>query len=526
MASRAWPWLPVGVAGVYLLLLVANAKGLVQAIYLSADVSAAPMIAELSDEAPPDSEIVLGNFPWYEAYWFETLTRGVPAHRQVWQVAPYLFSLAGIACVAWSAWRVAGRWAGAMVAVALGCASSGLLIYQFAWSIHAAVLFHAPLLGAFLVLCAARGGSIGSPVVHAAIAVALTLFTALGVATDRLLIVAGVAPLAIAGLAAFWLIRGSLGRRLAINGCAVALGSMLLSIPIGVIARDAGIDATDFPITFATFDALGPNVRLFFESLAYLAGGDFSGKEPSFDSVVQVLCAAAIAVGAVWAGRYAWRFVAGREVDGVRAAHVLFWSLAGVLTTVTFVLSSLPVDKFSSRYVIVTLYAIVAVLAVPAAASTGWRRGAVVAGVTLIAVSGVASLARQDLQDNPAGYPTGGVSGQVADLVAEEGLDHGYAGYWDAAPITWQTKAAARVYPIEPCIRDAVRRGGYCPFPFHRIDSWYEPKQGVRTFLVIDPTQPGVRVADARFGPPARVEQIGQLEVRVYDYDIASRLSP
>jgi hypothetical protein len=428
MASRAWPWLPVGVAVVYVLLLLANAKGLVQAIYLSADVVSAPMIAELSDQAPPGSEVVLGNFPWYEAFWFETLTRWVPAHRQVWQVAPYVFSLAGLACVAWSTWRVAGRWAGAMVAVALGCASAGLLLYQFAWSIHAAVLFHAPLLGAFLVLCASRGGSIGRPAVHVAVAVALTLFTALGVATDRLLLVAGVVPLALAGLGALWLVRGPVGRRLAITACGVALGSVLLAVPIGAIAREAGIRATDFPITFASFDRLGPNVRLFFESLAYLAGGDFSGKEPSFDSVVQLLCAAAVAIGAVWAARYARRFVADGTTDAVRAAHVLFWTAAGALTTLTFVLSSLPVDKFSSRYVIVALYAIAALLAVAVASSTGWRRVAVVAAVTLIAVSGVASLARQDLQDNPAGYPTGVLSGQIADLVVEEGLDHGYAG--------------------------------------------------------------------------------------------------
>jgi hypothetical protein len=526
LLRRGWPWLPVGLAVVYVLLLLAQSKSLVQAVYLSADVSSAPVIAELSDEAPPGSEVVLGNFPWYEAYWFETLTRWAPAHRQLWQVAPYLFSLAGVACVAWSAWRTAGRWAGAMVAVALGCASGGLLSYQFAWSIHAAVLFHAPLLGAFLVLCASRGGLLGPLPVHIAAAVGLTLFTAVGVASDRLLVVAGLAPLALGGLGVAWLAPGSLRRRLALTAVGVAAGSAVLAVPIGAAARDAGIRAADFPIRFADFDQIGPNVRLLFESLAYLAGGDFGGKEPSFESVIQLLCAVAVAMGAVWAARFARRFLAEGPADPVRAAHVLFWTAAGALTALTFLISSLPVDKFTSRYVIVTLYSVAALLAVAGAASTGWRRAAVTGGVALVALSGVASLARRDLQDNPAGYPTGGVSGQVADLVAEEGLDHGYAGYWDAAPITWQTKARARVYPIEPCIPGLPRKGGYCPFPFHRIDSWYRPKEGVRTFLVIDPTQPGVQAPDPRFGPAERTERIGQLEVRVYGYDIASRFSP
>jgi hypothetical protein len=52
------------------------------------------------------------------------------------------------------------------------------------------------------------------------------------------------------------------------------------------------------------------------------------------------------------------------------------------------------------------------------------------------------------------------------------------------------------------------------------------PKQGARTFLVVDPTQPGVQAPDPRFGRPERIERIGQLEVRVYGYDIASRLGP
>jgi hypothetical protein len=526
LLRRAWPWLPVGIAGVYLVVLLATLKDVVQSIYLSADIASGPVIAELSDNAPAGSEVVLGNFPWYEPYWFETLTRWAPAHRQLWELAPYVCSLAGIACLAWSASKAAGQWAGAMVAVALGCASGALLTYQFAWSVHAAVLFHVPLLGAFLVLCASRGGLLRSRPVHVAAAAGLTLFTAVGVASDKLLVVAGVLPLAIAGLALAWLLRGSVGRLLGITACGVAVGSVVLSVPIGAAARDAGISAADFPIHFATFDRLGPNFRLLFESLAFLAGGDFGGEDPSASTVLELLCAATVAAGAVWAVRYARRFAADPPTDAVRAAHLVFWAAAGTLTALTFLLSSLPIDKYTSRYVIVTLYAIPALLAVGAAHWQGWRRAVVVVGVALAALSGVASLIRDDVGENPTGWPTGAVSGPLGRLVAEENLDHGYAGYWDAAPLTWQTKAQARVYPVEPCTAASPDKAGLCPFPFHRIDSWYRPKPGARTFLVIDPTQPGVQAPDPRFGRPQRTERIGQLEVRVYGYDIASRLGP
>ena len=378
----AWPWLPVGIAGVYVLLLLAQSKSLVQAIYFSADVSAAPMIAELSDQAPPGSEVVLGNFPWYEAYWFETLTRWVPAHRQVWQVAPYLFSLAGVGCVAWSTFKVAGRWAGAMVAVALGCASAGLLTYQFAWSIHAAILIHAPLAGAFLVLCVSRGGLIGRPAVHVSAAVALALFTALGVASDRLTLVTTVVPLAVAGVAVAWLVGGSLRRPVALTALGVAGGALVVGLLVAAAARDAGIRSAGFPIHLAQFSQLGTNVRLLFESFSYLGGGDFSGKEPDISSMLEVACAGVVSIGAIWALRFARRELVLRQVDPVRAAHVIFWATAGAVAVLSFLLSSLPVDKFSSRYVIVPLYAIPALLAVAVAGDRGWRRAAVVGGVS------------------------------------------------------------------------------------------------------------------------------------------------
>ena len=225
--------------------------------------------------------------------------------------------------------------------------------------------------------------------------------------------------------------------------------------------------------------------------------------------------------GAVAAVRFAVGFARERVADPPAAAHVVFWGISGTVLALVFVLSSVPLDRFSARYVVGTFYAIAALLPVAVAGAADWRRAAVVAGVTVLAITGAYALAKQDMQANPSGYPTGVVSGPLEKLVERERLDHGYAGYWDAAPLTWQTKARARVYPIWPCPQD---RGTYCPFFVHRISSWYEPKPGVRTFLVVDKTQPDVHSPDPAFGRAARVERIGQLEVHVYDYDIASRL--
>jgi hypothetical protein len=520
---RLWPWVPLGIAGVYVVLLLTTLDGIVQGLYRSTDVALAPVIAELSDEAPAGSEVVLANFPWYEAYWFETLTRWLPEHRTLWELAPYIFSLAGVACVAWSASRAAGRWAGGMVAVALGCASAGLLGRQFAWSIHAAVLFHAPLLGAYLVLCASRGGLLGSRRVHLAAAAGVASFTALGVASDRLLIVAGIAPLAVAGLALASIVPPPSGRRLALTACGVAAGSVLLALPITTAAQDAGLRTADFPIELAALDRLGPNMGVLLDSVAYLAGADL-GRPSPIGLVPKLLFVVLLSTVVVWTVQYLTRSRRRGPRSPTFAAHVLFWASAGTITALTFVATDLPIDRFSSRYVIVTYYAVAAVLVV--AAGTGaWRRAAVAAGVALVALSGVASLEREDIQLATSGRPGPLESVALADLVREEHLSHGYAGYWNAAPLTWQSETRARVYPITGCAPSAPEKAAFCPHPNYGIDSWYEPDPQARTFLVVGGTPADVPAPDRRFGSPERAVRLGHLGVVVYGHDIAAGLS-
>jgi hypothetical protein len=102
------------------------------------------------------------------------------------------------------------------------------------------------------------------------------------------------------------------------------------------------------------------------------------------------------------------------------------------------------------------------------------------------------------------------------------GLDLGYAGYWAAAPLTWQMKAEVKVYPVQGC-----GAGNVCPFPFHKISSWYTPRPGRPSMLILDAQHPEggapPRAPDPAFGRPRETAQIGRLTVHVYPYDIASR---
>jgi cytochrome b561 len=525
-------YLPAGLTVLYLVLLAAAFRPVVQAIFLNADIVSGPYIGELLGEAPPDAEVVLGNFPWYQLFWFEALTDDLGPRRVLWQAGPYVGSLAGVAFVAWSAWKAAGRWAGVMVATVLVAASPPLLTLQFSWTAHAATWIHVCLLGAFLVACASRGGMLGGPLLHTVAGTALALVTAAGVASDQLLVPAGVVPFFLAGLGLAVVLPAGARAALAVTVAVVTTAALVGGEIIVALMEDAGVRATEFPIKLATYDRIFPNARLFLQSLAYLFNGDFGGLSPGFEAVLALACSAAVLVGLAAAVRSVPGFVrvqlaargtARTQRDAARVAHLGFWLLAGLILTVAFVLSSVPVDRESSRYIVGVAYALAAVLPVLAFGAERWARPAVALGVCVVVAGSLAALIRKDVEENPSRFPTGLVSGPLAELVEVERLDHGYGDYWDAAALTWQSKAVAKVYPVTRCGDDLSH---YCPFPYHRISTWYEPRPGTRSFLVVDKTQPSVHQPDPRFGEPERVVGIGQLEVHVYDYDIATRLGP
>ncbi len=146
-------------------------------------------------------------------------------------------------------------------------------------------------------------------------------------------------------------------------------------------------------------------------------------------------------------------------------------------------------------------------------------RAAVTAGVTLYAFTGWLALAQQRIA--PPASPTDRLAGAVAKLARQEHLSVGYAGYWDAAPITWATHLRVQVFPVDDC--DGNQH--LCAFALHLITSWYSPRPAAKTFLLTDPAYPAVPSAPTPdLGKPIAVHQIGSVTMYVYPYDIAARL--
>jgi hypothetical protein len=190
-----------------------------------------------------------------------------------------------------------------------------------------------------------------------------------------------------------------------------------------------------------------------------------------------------------------------------------------VITTCVFICSTLPIDRYSARYLLSVAYAIAVLVAVGAAASA--RARAIVALAACVVVAGsTTAIAARDLQSNLGNFPTTADARALSEFAADHRLRYGYAGYLDAAALTWQADGPVEVYPVNLCGSGPDT----CLFPFHRIDSWYTPRPATRTFFVVDPKQPtGMEGFLPRFGKPELVERVGRLVVYVFPYDIASR---
>jgi hypothetical protein len=522
-----WAWLPVPLAGAYVLLLVINLRSIVQSIYLSSDIVSAPFLGELYRQAPPGVHVVLGNIAWFPALFFEQATAGLPAHRQIWELAPYAFSLIGIGLVAWSTFMVAGRWAAVISASVLGAASPALLPLQFAWSIHALTYVEVAVLGAFLVLCVARDGVIGGRVRHVLLSASVGVITAIGLASDKLLAIAGLAPFVLCAFAMLRIAPRRIGRRVAITAAGVSVVALAGDAVLHRVLVADHISTSPFPISFSPYDQIASHVGLLVQSMTYLFYGDFGGLALSFTSVLKFLCAVVV-IAAMLAGAGVMRTEARhlrRRLDedarvvptsGAVSAHLVFWSLVILLTSLGYVLSRVPVDEYTVRYLVPAAYGLAAVLSVVATRNLAFR-GAVVAGACVLLLASTLASARHELQANPSHFPNGAVAASLLRLAKSEHLTYGYGGYWDAAPLSWQTKTAVQVYPVATC------GPSLCPFPLHRIDSWYTPRPGVRTFLISDPTQNPNPGPLPSLGRPQQIVHLYQLTVYIYPYDIASK---
>jgi len=516
-----WTWwaaLPFGL--LYLILLVHQLDTAIRITNLDADAASGPVIGELFGAAPAHANVVLGTFAWYSTLLFDLATKWLPYHRTIWEAAPYAMALAGAALTAWSVSQVASRWAAGLTAVLLISTSPTTLRVELATTQHAPTWFCLALLGAFAVWLERRR----VPRRPVLIALVLAVGTIVGVnaASDPLLDIAGLAPFGLALIATRVLVPGRDSARamwsglatLAVTGVTGAITAVAMSAL--AVAREPGLHTTRVVVGHKNLH----NFTLWWKSFATLGNGDYFGRALSPATVLAGVCAAISIAAVVSIPWLSWRQL--RSSAGpARTAFYVFWCLSAVLLSLAFLFSAYPVDIHSGRYLVGLLYAAAAV--VPAAAAGRvWTRAIALAGTCVFALGAVVSIAGHGPVPAPAANTavTTPVARQIERVAARHHLTVGYAGYWDASPVTWATGFRIKVYPVSVC----DQRQHLCRFDLHFISSWYSPRAHTGSFLLTDHSLQNVWIRPRDLGRPTAVYRIGRLTMYTYPYDLASKI--
>jgi hypothetical protein len=494
-------WLPALTAIAYVATVAVMFPELVHTLYWDTDAAGSLVLAE---RLRGDGPVYIPHFGFWTSLWWLLATRHLPAHRQLWEGTGYAFALAGAGLLGWATARVAGRWAGVTAAAAALVVGPVVLRQLLTVNFHVSTPFTAAVLAAYVVLLPQRRSLV--------LAAAVGLLAGLNAASDPLLWVAGVAPFAIAAAV---LIATTRRRDLAAPAGVTLALTILSASATSALMRSLDFHIVGREFRLADLGDLPGHVLDLGRMIALLGGANYAlpggyPREP-LRLLLALLVFAAVAAVLVSALKQVTR-----RSDPTATAYACFWAAATVLLGLGFVSTTQAAAQGAgSVYYLPTL-------ALAAGAGTAMLAGgsprAQLAAAVAIAVVGGANIA--GVAQGRAGTPLGAIGTYqqpLLHLLERNGVTRGYAGFWDAQNITWQTGMRLLVAPVARCGR------ALCEYRFFTISSWYDERPGP-SFLIVDPTtgfitEPPPVVSSAfasyRFGP---------LTVYLFRYDLARHI--
>jgi hypothetical protein len=511
-------WLLAGAAGLNVIVLLAQLRGLIDGLYRISDIAFSEVLAALSGSAGPGRVVVLGSHPFYEAWWLEKATAGLPHHWQIWEGIPFVIAFLGIALMAWAAWRVLGAFAALLTTTVMVALGSGMQVILFSSDAHGFTVAHGALVAAAIVFLAERAvrGRLSWSLL-AGVGIALTILSAVG-ATDPLFEFAFLPSLAVAGCVAWWRHPGYAQRQLAVFCVAVCVASIVGAQLLDDLMRSEHVIASYFPISFVGSTSILTKLQTTIASVVSLGGGEFFGKPAAGTSLLVFAIAVLAIVGLLAVLRLAWRYA--KSLDRRSSSmtipqdiYIAFWIGVIVLSLAAYVLTSVGIEG-ADRY-LPGVYAGSAALLPVLAGRRVLQRALLAGAVALFAIL----IATNHLIEGPlAGSgPSQSEAYEMLNFVRAEHADHGYSTYEVAPVATWQTRAALKVYPIFVC------NGTVFPGALSEINTWYRPKAGTRSFIITQSGSP-FAVNPSQFGAPLAGASFGPYSVYVYGHDVAANL--
>jgi hypothetical protein len=495
-------WLPAAAGAAYVVTVVALGRGLVDALNWDTDASAPLALAE---RLRGSGIVSIPHYGEWTSLWWLLATRGLPWHAQLWGASGYALALMAAALVGWATSRVCGRWAGltaAVVAVAVGPYALRSLL---SLALHVTNPFGAAVLAAGVVLLPRMRSWL--------VALGIGALAGVNAASDPLLWIAGLIPFAIAAAYLAWTTRRV---ETAVRAGTTVVAAATSAFATNVVMHELGFRVIGLSVQLAPVHDLPANVRHLGRMLALVGGANYAlpgggyPREP-LRALIALLAFAGIAAPVLAAAKFARR----RAAPIVRA-YACYWGAATVALCVIFVITrnAAALGPNSANYLLTLPLAAGAGVALLAAGSRRAQYAVAVAAAVVASVN-IAGLAGG--RANLASTPLRTNLHALVKLLQRNNATRGYAGYWDAQNLSWQSGMRLLVSPVVRC-GEAL-----CPNSFFSIRSWYEGHDG-RSFLLVDPTngvidKPPPFVAEAR-----STHHFGLLTLYVFDYDIARHI--
>ena len=523
--AALWPWLPLLLAGLYAIVVLANLPAVISSINTDSDVAIAFVIGKLLGSAPPGSHVVLGDHPWYEELWLLRATAGLPGYRQLWDIAPAAWDVLGIGILSWSAWRALGRQAAVLSASALLCLSVGGRFMLWSIDYHSLSALHTVLIGAMLVWLAGHVRRLaGWQLLE--VALVMGAISAAPASGDELFLYWAILPMLLAAALLLWRTRAKEHRLLLAASAAIAAIALLGGALLHHDMVQSGITAAPFGVSIVAPGSLLNNVVVLVRSFSYLAGGNFFGTALNLPDAT-MLISALLFFAVLLCLPFELRRLAARAPPAPvaldpaaarRFAYIAYWSSSLVITCAVFLLSSAPADQYSARYILAGYVAVAALMPLLALRNRSWLVS-VTAGVCVFALIASYQVLRQPFQRRLESSPEPWQASALARFARAQHVVYGYTSYWSAADLTWMSGFQIKVFPVSECISGSL---ALCPY-YIGISSWYTPRPGTRSMLILNSE---LSLPDPALGAPIATTRIGTLTALVFPYDIASRFQP
>jgi hypothetical protein len=507
LAERAWlaaRWLPALAAAAYVATAAAMGARIARLLGWDTDVSG-PLV--LAETLRGSGTVYLPHISTWTALWFELATRDLPGHRQLWEASGYVFAVLGAILVGWATGRVATRWAGVTAFAVTLIVGPQALRSLFTLGFHVTTPFTAALLAAFLVLLPHRPARL--------LAVPVGVLAGVNAASDPLLWLAGIVPFACAAAVLVAATRrrdvGTSAGLTVIVAVGAAIGANTLMHSLGYREIGAGRD-------LASLGDLPGHVLLLGRMVALLGGANYALPGPYPVEPLRVLVALLVLLGVATPLLAAAKY-ARRRTEPLRLAYACYWAAVVMLLGVAFVVTTNAASLGAGSFNYLLTFAPAAGAGVGLLTLSHARAGLLVAaGAAVVGATNIAGVLQGRAETSPGLIGT--YEKPLVEMLTEKGVTRGYAGYWDAQNLTWQSGTKLFVAPVTRC---EVPGRPLCQLRFFVIDSWYDERPGP-SFLIVDPTTPFLPTAPPLVRRASASYRFGRLRVYVFPYDLARNM--